>query len=380
MNFNSVTLINQSNTTNSIAGDMLNIANQTRVLGQFNPSYELLGYNTFVLDYDSASGKYFSFVDLKRSLSQTRGIENSGRMNEINLSFAQSHDDKFYIGGSLGIPRLKFESTTKHSETDSNDSMQINLTSPSTFTTSYLSDLPFIYTDKLGFHSLNYREFFKTEGYGINLKLGAIVRLNANVRVGGYFHSPTIYYLTDTYGYSMEARFDYNTTQPIQSNYPEGEGRYEYRIVTPMRYGISGSYIDPKIGAFSIDIENLNYNQANLSGETPDVFSGVNAVIKSKYRNATNIRTGFEYNLNPFLLRAGYAYYGSPFGGFFSGPFDRHTLSFGAGYRSKDNFFYDFAWIRTFTKEDYYMFSTNPVKSNLVLISSHLIISAGIKF
>jgi hypothetical protein len=380
MNYNSSVLINQSGTTNSIAGDMLTIANQSRVLGQFNPTYELMGYNTYVLDYDSASSKFFSFVDLKRNLVQTRAIENSGRMNELNISFAQSNDDKFYIGGSLGIPRLKFESNTTHSETDSNDSMQINLTSATSYTTSYISELPFIYTDKLGFHSLKYREFYKTEGYGINLKLGAVVRLNPNVRVGAYIHSPTIYYLTDTYGYFMEARFDQNTTKPIVDQYPENEGRYEYRIVTPMRFGISGSYIDPKIGAFSLDIENINYAQASLAGETPDVFNGVNAVIRSKYKNATNIRTGFEYNLNPILLRAGYNYYGSPFGGFFSGPFDRQTISFGLGYRSKDNFFYDFAWVRTSTKENYYMFNTNPVKTDLNLISSHLIVSVGVKF
>ena len=380
INFNSSLLINQAGTYNSIAGDMLNIANQTRILGQFNPSYELMGYNTYVLDYDSAAGKFFSFVDLNRKVAQSRAIENSGRMNEINLSFAQSNDDKFYIGGSLGIPRLRFESTTSHSETDANDSMQINLTSPTSYTTSYLSYLPYIYTDKLGFHSLKYSETFKTEGYGINLKLGAVIRLNANFRVGGYFHSPTIFYLTDTYGYSMEARFDYNTAQPIQTSFPENEGRYEYRIVTPMRYGISGCYVNPKFGAFSLDIENLNYNQSSLAGETPDVFSGVNAVIKNKYKNATNIRTGFEYNLNPFLLRAGYAYYGSPFGGLYKGPFDRQTLSFGIGYRSKDNFFYDFAWVRTSGKEQYYMFSTNPVKTDLRLISSQLIISAGVKF
>lgn len=380
-NFDGSFLITESNSYHSMARDMMNIANEVKVLGQMNPTYELMGYNSYVLDYDSASGKYFSFVDLNRSLSLKRSVTTTGRMNELNISFAQSADDKYYIGGSLGIPRLNFESTTIHSETDSNDSMRVGLTSGSSYTTTYNSYLPFIYTDMLGFNSLKYEEVFSTKGYGLNLKLGAVVRINQSFRVGAYFHSPTIFYLSDNFYYRMEARFDANTTKPMEAQYPDGGGGiYEYRITTPLRFGINGAYIYQKTAAFALDIEQINYGMASLNGETADVFSGVNAVIKDKYKSATNIRAGVEYNLSPILLRAGYNYYGSPFGGFFSGPFDRQTVSFGAGYRTKGSLFFDMAWARTLSKEKYFMYSTVPLKSDLKFVSSSLILSVGLKF
>lgn len=379
-NFNSNIEIIDGSTTNSMAGDMVTIANEKKNLSQLNPSYELMGYNSYVLDYDSASGKFFSFVDLKRNVSLDRSISTSGRMNEVNISFAQSADDKFYIGGSLGIPRIKYSSTTTHFESDSNDSMKVTLTSASSYSTTYLSDLPFIYTDKLGFNALEYTEYFKTDGYGLNLKLGGLVRVNSHVRVGAYFHTPTIMYLTDVYTYSMQASFDADKLNPVTVGYPDEQGKSIYRVISPMRFGINGAYILNKQCAIALDVENISYNKASISSEVPSDFAGVNAVIKNKYKNATNIRLGGEYTIQSTMLRAGYAYYGSPFGGFFTGPFDRQTLSLGVGIRTKGKMFFDFAWARTVSKEKYYMYSTDPSKTDIKLITSSFIVGIGIKF
>lgn len=379
-NYNSNFEVLDNACQNSIAGDMLTIANNIKNISQFNPSYELMGYNAYVLDYDSASGKYFSFVDLKRNVSLDRSVSTSGRMNEVNISFAQSADDKFYFGGSLGIPRIKFESKTNHYESDGKDSMKVTLTSASSYSTTYIDPLPFIYTDKLGFNSLQYTEHYKTEGYGLNLKLGGIVRLNKNIRLGAYLHTPTVMYLTDVYSYSMQVTFDAKKTDPIITGYPDNVGKSIYRVISPMRFGINGAYILNKQMAFGLDIENVSYNKASISSAQPSDFAGVNAVIKNKYSNATNIRLGGEYTMQSVMLRAGYAYYGSPFGGLFTGPFDRQTLSLGMGIRTKGSMYFDFAWARTLSKEKYYMYSTDPVKVDLKLISSNFIVGVGAKF
>jgi hypothetical protein len=121
-------------------------------------------------------------------------------VNDINLSFAHAFEDKFYLGVSLGIPQVKYESTTTHVESDDRDSMRVVLIDDSTFSSTYIDDIPVLrsyYDNKLGFNSLEYIEYFKTTGSGINLKLGGIVRVNDLIRVGFYYHTPTIYRLLD---------------------------------------------------------------------------------------------------------------------------------------------------------------------------------------
>lgn len=147
-----------------------------------------------------------------------------------------------------------------------------------------------------------------------------------------------------------------------------------------MRYGINAAYILNKMLAIGLDIEQLNYSNASLSSTTPSDFDGVNKQIKQKYKNATNFRIGAEYNIKPVMLRAGYAMYGSPFGGLFKGPFDRQTASVGIGYRTKSNFFFDAVWTKTFTKESYYMFDRGNAKTDLNLTTTKFMLGIGLKF
>ncbi|MGE0567796.1 MAG: OmpP1/FadL family transporter [Bacteroidia bacterium] len=380
LNMENQFVVNNGETTSSLAKDMLINANDIKNLSQFNPTYELLGYNSYILDYDSAAGNYFSFVDLKRAHQLSRDVSQKGRINEMSFTFAQSVKDNFYFGISLGIPRVKFESTTTHSENDLNDSMNVTLTSSSTFTSTYVDGLPLIYLDKLGFHALQYQEYFKTTGYGLNLKIGGVFRANKYARFGAYLHTPTVLYLTDTYYYYMKGVFDANTDQAAEAQYPDEQGLYEYRITTPMRYGFSGAFILNKYGALNVDFERMSYKTTSLYSENPSDFEGVNSVIKSKYKATGNLRIGAEVNLKPIMLRAGYAYYGSPFGGMFKGPFDRQSASLGIGYRTPNNLFIDLALIRMISKEHYYLYSNIPSKVDLNLVNTTLMISVGAKF
>jgi hypothetical protein len=384
LNFTSEIQIHDAASRNSIATDMVNIANQTGPPLQLNPAYEQMAYNSYVMDYDASTGKYVSLVDAKRNVNLTRNISTTGRMNEINISLAQSADDKYYFGGSLGIPRIRFSSTTSHYESDPNDSMRIGFTSPNTYTTTYVDGIPTldtIYRQLGGFESLSYKESFRTDGYGFNLKLGGVVRINSECRVGAYFHTPTMMYLTDTYSYTMVGNFDSSPqSQNTQFPYEDEIGKSIYRVITPLRYGINGAYIVNKTLALGLDIEEVNYGNASISSTTPSDYAGVNTRIKQKYKNATNIRAGAELNIKPVMVRAGYAMYGSPFGGLFTGPFDRQTASIGLGFRTKSNFFFDAVWSKTFTKEAYYMYDTGNSKTDLSLSTVNFFVSAGLRF
>ena len=86
------------------------------------------------------------------------------------------------------------------------------------------------------------------------------------------------------------------------------------------------------MGALNIDYDIINYKQASLQS-SPQEFTAVNATIRKKYAQTTNLRVGVEANLKPMFVRLGYAMYGSPFGDTFSGDFVKSFFTGGVGFR-----------------------------------------------
>ncbi len=386
-NFNSSTTMSGYTNSSSLAKDMLNLAEKykspTNPTANLSDMYEGLGYYTYLLDYDSVTNKYFSFQDIKRSVKQTRSVVTSGRVNDLNFSYAYSFKDKFYFGASLGVPQVNYVSTTTHTEVDDKDSMRVAIysgTSGDSVATTYLEDPPFVRRSLLGFNSSQYTEYFKTTGSGLNLKLGGIVRLSDMFRVGMYYHTPTLYRLSDVYYNSMSVSFDKNPSSLWTDKQPADGGTYSYNIITPSKLSANLAFIYKKAAVVAVDYEVVNYGRAQLTSTNVADFAGVNAVIKEKYSQGQNLRVGVELNLSPIMLRAGYFMQGSPFGDVFNGKFVRNTFSAGVGYRTKNNFYFDATVSKTFSTEDYYLFTTMDTKATLKYNTTLLSLTAGIKF
>ncbi len=377
-NFNNSIRMNTNTNSQSIAVDMLNMA-QGKTLNQLSDSYEGLAYDTYLIDFDSLSGKYFSFVDTKRTVSQNRKLDYTGRVNDLNFSWAYTNKDKLYVGASLGLPQVNFSSTTNHTETDANDSMRVTMTSATSYTSTYLSDLPFVYASRLGFKSLEYQEYFKTKGSGINLKLGFIYRLNDNFRFGAYYHTSTTYNLTDTYNTSLSVNFDKPGSKTESLTVPEGGGVFSYKIKTPSRLSLNMAYLFGKVGLVAVDYEVVNYKSGQLSSSDYDFLSS-NSFISKNYTMGQNLRIGAEANIGQYKLRAGYNMVGSPFGGLFSGKLVSNTVSFGAGYLSKGGFYADVAYLVSVYQQSYYLFSSLNTKADISTTTTGLSTTFGFKF
>lgn len=382
---NSVRMSGYTNSS-SIAKDMLSLANQSSSTSNLNYSYEGLGFETLLLDTIN-SGQFISILDTKRSVKQTRDLATSGRVNDLNFSYAYSYKDKFYIGGSLGFPRVEYTSTTTHTEVDDKDSMRISFApDTSSYNSTFVDPPPYLndyYVGVLGFNSLEYAEYFKTTGTGFNFKLGGVVRLTDFVRVGAYFHTPTIYSLSDTYYNTIRTTFDKNKARAYDSRDPlleDGDGFSEYRVITPSRFGLNAAFVINKMAVIGVDYELINYRSARLTGERISDFAGVNTLIKSKYSQGHNLRLGGELNIRPVMLRAGYMMQGSPFGDVFTGDFVRHTVSAGIGFRGNSKWYFDFVWARSFSKEAYYPFTTLNTKATVSYNATMLAATVGIKF
>ncbi len=239
-------------------------------------------------------------------VNQAHRIETSGGITEAALGYAANMDDRVYIGGSIGIPIIRYNKNSSFRESDATGDNDNNF----------------------DFSELN--EQFSTRGVGINAKLGVIVRPSDRIRMGMAIHSPSWLSLEDTYQADMAVNLEnYRSvpgTETVQSTlFTGGEvPRYKYELVTPWRMMLSGTYILNEVedirqqkGFITADIEYVTY-KSNRFRNAEDYDDGgyydqLNEVMKEYYQNAFNFRLGGELKFTTFMTRLGFAYYGNPY-------------------------------------------------------------------
>jgi len=307
-------------------------------------------------------------------VNQQQSIETSGGITEIAIGFAGTHLDKFYLGGSLGIPIVNYQKNTVFTETDATGNTDNN------FASSTL-------TEKLS-----------TQGIGLNLKLGAIYKAADNLRVGLAIHSPTYYGLKDTYYASMTTNTENyvhagNSTitasndKELQEN-PE----YKYDLTGPWKFILSGAYVINAVedvkqqrGFITADIEYLPYkgNKYKTAGETTDntYYDAVNKGIKAYYKNAFNFRVGGEIKFTTFMARLGFSYYTDPYkDSELKG--NKMFVSGGLGYRNK-GFFLDLTYVHSLTNDVDFPYRLPDKANTFALVKGtggNIAFTAGFKF
>lgn len=239
-------------------------------------------------------------------VDQSSLVETSGGITELALGYAANMDDKFYIGGSVGLPILRYEKNSTYRESDATGNTNNN------------------------FNFYELKETFTTKGMGINAKLGVIVKPAESFRLGLAVHTPTWYDLTDGYVGRMDVNLDRYRTNPgttsiTSTSLNNGEDpTYQYSLVSPWKFMLSGSYVLREIedvrkqkGFLSADLEYVTY-KSNKFRDSDDAgnnsyYDGVNQVIKDYYKNAINFRIGGELKFTTIMTRLGFAYYGNPY-------------------------------------------------------------------
>ena len=105
------------------------------------------------------------------ALQQQKTIQTKGGIYEIALGYAANMDDRFYLGGSLGIPIVDYERFTKYRESDPSGNPNNN------------------------FDYFELNDYLTTKGFGVNAKLGVIFKPQEAIRLGLAVHTPTFYSL-----------------------------------------------------------------------------------------------------------------------------------------------------------------------------------------
>lgn len=259
--------------------------------GMFNAVNGMNGAYVALTEIMDADGNF----RLAAPIYQRYGQQTYGSKHDAILNFALNFSDRFYIGANVGVSVLRYYMNEYWYEAPQD---------PDQFPTIKYSD-----GSSARFESLRMKHNYRLDGSGIYLKVGALWRPVAGLRLAAAVQTPTILNLTERYGYTAEVNLSGKYVGPASS--PEDQWIYALRV--PMRANAGLAYTFGNLGMVSVDYEYTNYASALFKSRTEDNeygvgdFYNVNQDIRSCLTAAHQIRVGTEIKATEQLsLRAGY--------------------------------------------------------------------------
>jgi long-subunit fatty acid transport protein len=269
----------------------------------------------------------------------------TGAQNQWSASYGVNIDDKFFFGLGLHLRSIRFENKSVYQE--------------SAF------DFPEAPPTYDPINTVLLEEKLKITGSGFSATLGAIMRPMDGVQIGIGYNTPTAYTMSDVYSGRIATDWndwDYDTGTEIitldKFDYSTDEILSDYKLKTPGRLSVGGTYFFGKSGFVSGDAEFLNFVGAKYTSQMDGIsYDGDNAHIRSLYRSGVNARIGGEYRLKDYRIRAGYNYMSDPLSENSDGVSRAiNRISLGAGIR-KEGYYIDVALVRSVGKNLYSPYS-----------------------
>ncbi len=271
----------------------------------FGDQQAFLGYYGGIIDpVDETDDNNTSYVSnaIYNTVDQEYYRRTNGYNSKLTLNFAGQYQENLYLGASLNFHDVLFDQYTEFTESGYDPSSPISF--------------------------VNFDNYLRTEGSGFSFSLGAIAKLNENVRVGGSYQSPTWYRLLD------------DTSQRINSDLADSEISFidfnvvnlfdEYRIKTPSKLTGSLAIVFGPQGLLSFDYGYQDMSEAELRPTSDPAFSDENSFIASQLGVVNTYRIGGEYRIKNISLRGGYRFESSPYeDGVTVGDLEAYSLGLG---------------------------------------------------
>ncbi|MFM8433329.1 MAG: OmpP1/FadL family transporter [Bacteroidota bacterium] len=288
-----------------------------------------LAYYSYLINPDSLNN-YFS-VAPGGNVLQRRSSETRGGINELSMTFAGNYMNRLYIGGAIAFTSIRYSEDTYFEEINSQN---------------LLDSL----TQFGALRQYTFGQYLDTEGSGVNLKLGLILRASDYVRVGAAIHTPTWYNMTDAYSNEIQAQ--YKSGARRGKNSPDG--LFDYDFTSPFRATGGFTFLFEDKGLLSIDYEYTDFSQARFRAPLTS-YSQVNSDIRRNYTSTNSLRAGAEIRIGQLSLRGGYGITTSPMSSGYKvsgNDFSQSRFSGGLGIRDK-RFYLDLAYLYSITNGYY---------------------------
>lgn len=380
-NFNNQTLLQGTNNESSYSEKYLeelinrNVTNPNDAANNF-PYGASLALNTYLIDTISGPNGtiagYRSLATPQTGVLQQQNIVTRGGINDYFIAASGNFMDRLFVGGGITFSQLKYDRTSTYRETDATKAAN-------------------------NFNYFETRETLLTEGIGVGINLGIIVRPIDQIRIGASFHSPVFYNMEDFYTTTITTDVEGYQGQGVLTqssrDFNNGEaGEFQYDFTNPMRLMFGISYIFQEVedvkkqrGFISADVEFLNYGKSKFN--TGSLTNGINYLqevnnaIKDQYRSAVNFRVGGELKFNTVMVRAGYNYMGNAYQStILKGT--QSNISGGLGYRNR-GYFIDLTYVHRMVKDatfpyrlDNGFFAPGFVKGT----NGNVVMTVGMKF
>jgi hypothetical protein len=263
----------------------------------YNEQQAYLGYNSYILDYDSINQEFYTNIAPGGNYNQTNRIKNYGYNGKLSFNFSGQYTDKFSFGINLNSHFADFSQIGRFTERNNNPKYP-------TFST----------VDQVVFNN-----DLQTYGSGFSLQLGTIFKPIKQLRLGLAYESPTWYRLTDdvtqsiiTSGYGLS-----NSRNPNEyfSNITTNPGltvTFEpYKLQTPSKWTGSLAYVFGKRGLISVDYAIKDYSKTQFKPKND--FAYDNSYMKNVLTSTGELRLGAEYKIKKVSLRGGYRWEQSPY-------------------------------------------------------------------
>lgn len=337
-----------------------------------NPYTESSFYDT---PYLGAMGARTGLVDVDRddkgnilNIYGWNGIDGeyysreTGSVNEYDFNVSFNVRDRFYFGATLGVYDIDY---LRYS--------------------SYGENMQRLNGEYQGNFTLN--NTYKTEGTGIDLKVGTIIRPfeYSPFRFGLAIHTPIFYNMSDRYTSVLTSNLpSASYTENLADYLYGGQYAWDYRLITPWRFNVSVGTIVGGIMALDAEYEFENYSATKLQNAEGVELNGQSA-IKETLKGVHSFRVGMETKVSSaFSVRAGYHFRSTPItsDAFKNIPVtdntrtdaeylnlkSRQAVSVGLGYRGR-LVYADVAYKYDFYKGDFYAFDGGLDQSGNLLLS-----------
>lgn len=305
------------------------------------------GNITDIYGWNGIDGEYYS--------------RETGSVNEYDFNVSFNVRDRFYFGATLGVYDIDYLRYSSYGE---------NLEGNANFT-------------------LN--NMYKTEGTGIDLKVGTIIRPfeYSPFRFGLAIHTPILYNMSDRYTSVLVTNLALENstisyTENLRDYLSGGQYAWDYRLITPWRFNVSVGTIVGGIMALDAEYEFENYSATKLQ-DTEGIELNGQSAIKETLKGVHSFRVGMETKVSSaFSVRAGYHFRSTPItsDAFKNIPVtdntrtdaeylnlkSRQAVSVGLGYRGR-LVYADVAYKYDFYKGDFYAFDGGLDQSGNLLLS-----------
>lgn len=308
-------------------------------------------YNSFLINATTADPTKY-VPNTSTDSEQIQSVDRRGGSTSIDFSLGANISNTIFLGAGLGLSSFRYSSTEKTNEVGLYRFNNLNYD-----------------------YNVNYIRNFITDGSGVNLKLGMILKPVQEIRIGLSFESPTWYTVTDNYSEDF--------TNPLDKINGTDKYSFEYQLKTPAKLNGGISYFFGNKGFLTADIGFVDYSSIKFTSADSPTSLNTNTGIKQRYKNVINYSVGGELRVQPnVLLRAGYQVTGNPYHNLSNSDFEIKSYSAGFGYRFS-TYYLDLSLINSNQKLYYSNYSLSNGKepaSTIGTRNNSVALTFGVRF